>query len=171
MRNILLHAVFWPFYDRLFSFLAILGWEFSLGPSITGHKMSLLPFYHSVIYNAANGISPFVSAIPRKGRSSFMRFASTSPSTSPSISSTTTTDLAFTNMIGSLAAVQKNLASAKRQLKVLSIYSAEEIKADSALRLKSAQLELTLKHIFDESSLSFDKTDLEAILGMLNKIK
>ena len=55
-------------------------------------------------------------------------------------------------MIGSLAAVQKNLASAKRQLKVLSIYSAEEIKADSALRLKSAQLELTLKHIFDESS-------------------
>ena len=67
--------------------------------------------------------------------------------------------------------MQKNLASVKRQLKALSGYSPEEIRANSSLRLKAAQLELTLKHIFEESTIAFSKDELEQLLKMLETVK
>ena len=86
-------------------------------------------------------------------------------------SSSSNRNLIFNDIIMRLSAVQKNLSSAKRQLKVLSTYTPEEIRENSALRLKSAQLELTLKHVFDESTASFSKEELSQILTILETVK
>jgi hypothetical protein len=67
--------------------------------------------------------------------------------------------------------MQKNLATAKHQLKSLSPHSAEEIRSNAALRLKAAQLEVTLLHIFAEGELSLDKNQLSALLSTLSQLK
>ena len=129
--------------------------------------------YNALAYNAANGVSPFLSlhhSQAPKGVSAglycFRSFTSDSKNSSPK-----DTALVFNNIIVSLSAVQKNLASAKRQLNALVNYSPEEIQANSSLRLKAAQLELTLKHIFEESTMAFSKNELEQILKMLESVK
>lgn len=134
-------------------------------------------FYYplnALAYNAANGVYPFYSishSRAPKGVStaSFRFFSQTSDSKNTSSSDDNT--LIFNNMINSVSAVQKNLASVKRQLKALAIYSPEEIRANSSLRLKAAQLELTLKHLFEESTMAFSKDELEQILKMLETVK
>ena len=138
--------------------------------------MLLYYSYNVLSYNAANGVSPFLSLhhsqapAKHKGVSAgfycFRSFTSDSKNSSPK-----DTTLVFNNIIGSLSAVQKNLASAKRQLNALVNYSPEEIQANSSLRLKAAQLELTLKHIFEESTMAFSKNELEQILKMLESVK
>lgn len=127
--------------------------------------------YNALSYNAANGVSPFFSiscSQAPKGVSSvlFRSFSSDSKN-----SSSNDTTLIFNNIIISVSAVQKNLASVKRQLKALANYSPEEIQANSSLRLKAAQLELTLKHIFEESTIAFSKDELEQLLKMLETVK
>ena len=129
--------------------------------------------YNALAYNAANGVSPFLSlhhSQAPKGVSAgfycFRSFTSDSKNSSPK-----DITLVFNNIIVSLSAVQKNLASAKRQLNALANYSPEEIQANSSLRLKAAQLELTLKHIFEESTMAFSKNELEQILKMLESVK
>ncbi len=136
--------------------------------------------YNVLTYNTANGVSPFVStshSATAKGVASVL-FRSFSSDSKNSSSNDSTLDLGkvrpgliFNNIIISVSAVQKNLASAKRQLKALNIYSPEEIRANSALRLKAAQLELTLKHIFEESTMAFSKNELEELLKMLESVK
>ena len=127
--------------------------------------------YNALAYNAANGVSPFFSiscSRAPKGVSSvlFRSFSSDSKNSSPK-----DTTLVFNNIIISVSAVQKNLASVKRQLKSLANYSPEEIRDNSSLRLKAAQLELTLKHIFEESTIAFSKEELEQLLKMLESVK
>ena len=128
--------------------------------------------YNVLSYNAANGVSPFFSLhhsqVP-KGVSA-VSFRSYSNDSTPT-SSSSSRNLIFNDIIVRLSAVQKNLSSAKRQLKELSTYTPEEIRGNSALRLKSAQLELTLKHIFDESTASFSKEELSQILTILETVK
>ena len=127
--------------------------------------------YNALAYHAANGVSPFFSLsysrAPKGVPSvSFRLFSNDSKNTSAN-----ETTLIFNNIIISVSAVQKNLASAKRQLKALANYSPEEIRANSSLRLKAAQLELTLKHIFEESTIAFSKNELEQLLKMLETVK
>jgi hypothetical protein len=128
--------------------------------------------YNVLSYNAANGVSPFFSIY----HSQTPKGVSAASSRSYSKDSTLTTtapsrNLIFNDIIVRLSAVQKNLSSAKRQLKVLSSYTPEEIREDSALRLKASQLELTLKHIFDESTAAFSKEELNQILTILETVK
>ena len=128
--------------------------------------------YNVLSYNAANGVSPFLSlhhsqAPKGVSASSFRSYSNDSTPTS----SSSNRNLIFNDIIMRLSAVQKNLSSAKRQLKVLSTYTPEEIRENSALRLKSAQLELTLKHVFDESTASFSKEELSQILTILETVK
>ena len=137
--------------------------------------MLLYYSYNVLSYNAANGVSPFLSLhhsqapAKHKGVSavSFRSYSKDSTLTS----SSSNRNLIFNDIIVRLSAVQKNLSSAKRQLKDLSIYTPEEIRGNSALRLKTAQLELTLKHIFDESTASFSKEELNQILTILETVK
>lgn len=130
--------------------------------------------FNVLAYNAANGINPFTSIshsrAPKGVSAASFRFFTSQTSDSNTISANDNT-LVFNNIINSVSAVQKNLASVKRQLKALSIYSPEEIRANSALRLKAAQLELTLKHLFEESTIAFSKEELEKILEMLETVK
>ena len=128
--------------------------------------------YNVLSYNAANGVSPFFSLHHSQAPKavSAVSFRSYSNDSTPT-SSSSSRNLIFNDIIVRLSAVQKNLSSAKRQLKELSTYTPEEIRGNSALRLKSAQLELTLKHIFDESTASFSKEELSQILTILETVK
>jgi len=125
-------------------------------------------------YNAANGVSPFYSTshsrAPKGVPSVSSRYFSNKSNDSNNFSSEDNT-LIFNNIIINVSAVQKNLASVKRQLKALANYSPEEIQINSSLRLKAAQLELTLKHIFEESTITFSKDELEQLLKMLKAVK
>lgn len=127
--------------------------------------------YNALAYNAANGSNPFYpishSRAPKGVSTASFRFFTND---SKNISSNDNT-LVFNNIIDSVSAVQKNLASVKRQLNALANYSPAEIKANSSLRLKAAQLELTLKHLFEESTMAFSKAELEQILKMLETVK
>jgi hypothetical protein len=139
--------------------------------------------YNALAYNAANGVSPFFSLhhsrAPKGVSAGFTFFRSFSNATRSEAelssdsknSSPKDTTLVFNSIITSLSAVQKNLASAKRQLNALANYSSEEIRENSSLRLKAAQLDLTLKHIFEESTMAFSKKELEQILKMLESVK
>ena len=80
-------------------------------------------------------------------------------------------ELALGGLIITLSSMQKNLATAKYQLKALSLHSAEEIRSNAALRLKPAQLEVTLLHIFAEGELSLDKNQLSILLSTLSQLK
>ena len=138
--------------------------------------------YNALAYNAANGSNPFTplshSRAPKGvSTASFRFFTNASKNLSsnvrselPKVISDDNTFL-FNNIIESVSAVQKNLASVKRQLNALANYSPAEIRANSSLRLKAAQLELTLKHLFEESTMAFSKAELEQILKMLETVK
>jgi hypothetical protein len=70
-----------------------------------------------------------------------------------------------------VTSIQKNLGSTKRQIKALSIYPDRAIRQDASLRLKVAQLELTLKHVFDQSTGSVKKEELDECIAALSVLK
>jgi hypothetical protein len=82
-----------------------------------------------------------------------------------------TQELALGGLVITLSSMQKNLDTAKHQLKGLSSHSAEEIRSNAALRLKAAQLEVTLLHIFEEGELTLDKNQLSLLLSTLSQLK
>ena len=110
------------------------------------------------------------SASRRPSSSSFS--TSTSKSNSNSVTDNSKQNVSSLETLNTrVTSIQKNLGSTKRQIKALSIYSDRVIRQDPSLRLKVAQLELTLKHVFNESTGSVKKDELDECIAALAVLK
>jgi predicted nucleic acid-binding Zn-ribbon protein len=97
---------------------------------------------------------------------------STSKSNSNSVTDTSKQNVSSLETLNTrVTSIQKNLGSTKRQIKALSIYPDRAIRQDASLRLKVAQLELTLKHVFDQSTGLVKKEELDECIAALSVLK